>query len=41
MPGLRIVGFRRRATVAFLVRQSEVTIIRIFHKGREIDFTGS
>lgn len=41
MPGLQIAGFHRRATVALLVRQSEVTIIRIFHKGREIDFTGS
>ena len=33
-PGLRIVGFERRATVAFFVGDLAVTILRIFHRGR-------
>lgn len=33
-PGLRTVGFERRLTVAFLVRE-QVTILRIFYGGRD------
>lgn len=35
-PGLRTVGFKRKATIAFLVRADQVTILRIFHHGRNV-----
>jgi plasmid stabilization system protein ParE len=37
--GLRIVGYNRKATIAFRVKNDAVTIIRIFHGGRDIDWT--
>lgn len=33
-PGLRTVGFERRLTVAFVVRE-QVTVLRIFYGGRD------
>jgi len=33
-PGLRIVGFERRVTVAFSVDDGRVTILRLFYGGR-------
>lgn len=36
--GLRIVGYRRRATIAFRVKGDTVTILRIYHGGKDIDF---
>ena len=36
-PGLRIVGYRRRATIAFRVKDDTVTILRIYHGGKDID----
>lgn len=33
-PGLRIVGFERRASVAFTVSETRVTILRLFHGGQ-------
>ena len=33
-PGLRIVGFERRVTIAFSVKDDRVTILRIFYGGR-------
>jgi toxin ParE1/3/4 len=35
-PGLRIVGFERRATIAFHVEDRRITIDRIFYGGRNI-----
>lgn len=32
-PGLRIVGFERRVTVAFTVTETKVTILRLFYAG--------
>lgn len=32
-PGLRIAGFQRRATIAFTVTETRVTILRLFHGG--------
>jgi len=32
-PGLRIVGFERRITVAFAVDEDRVTILRLFYGG--------
>jgi plasmid stabilization system protein ParE len=43
-PGLRLVGFRRKATIAFRVQGDRVTILRIYHGGRNIevaDFEGT
>lgn len=34
-PGLRIVGFERRVTIAFCVDESAVTILRVFYGGRD------
>lgn len=36
-PGLRIIGFERRATIVFRVMQSEVVIVRIFYGGRDYE----
>lgn len=36
-PGIRLVGYRRRATIAFRVEGNTVTILRIFHRGRNVD----
>lgn len=35
-PDLRIVGFRRRATIAFTVGQDTVAILGVFYRGQEI-----
>ncbi|HSC19852.1 MAG TPA: type II toxin-antitoxin system RelE/ParE family toxin [Rhizomicrobium sp.] len=36
-PGLRIIGFERRAVIAFRVLRSEVVIVRIFYGGRDYE----
>lgn len=36
-PGLRVVGFERRVTIAFHVDDTTVTIDRILYGGREIE----
>lgn len=36
-PGLRTVGFERRATIAFTVGPDAVTILRILYGGRDLD----
>jgi toxin ParE1/3/4 len=33
-PGLRVIGFERRVTIAFTVAEDRVTIVRLFHGGR-------
>jgi toxin ParE1/3/4 len=33
-PGLRITGFDRRVTVAFMASENEVTILRLYYGGR-------
>ncbi|MDQ6437112.1 type II toxin-antitoxin system RelE/ParE family toxin [Mesorhizobium sp. LHD-90] len=37
-PGLRIVGYRRKASIAFRVDGDVVTIVRVFHGGQDIAF---
>lgn len=32
--GLRIIGFERRLTIAFMVDESRVTVLRVFTRGR-------
>jgi plasmid stabilization system protein ParE len=34
-PGLRIVGFERRVTIAFTIDDDRVTILRLFYGGRD------
>lgn len=34
-PGLRIIGFERRVTIAFAVDEGSVTIIRVFYGGAD------
>jgi len=36
-PGLRIVGFERRVTIAFHLDHRTVTIDRIFYAGRDVE----
>ena len=36
-PGLRLVGYQRKATIAFRITGETVTILRIYHGGRNID----
>lgn len=36
-PGLRIVGFEKRAVIAFVVKQKEVLIARILYGGRDYE----
>ena len=36
--GIRLVGYHRKATVAFVVTDDTVMILRIFARGRAIDF---
>ena len=36
-PGMRTIGFERRATIAFRVFKDEVVIIRIFYGGRNYE----
>jgi toxin ParE1/3/4 len=36
-PGLRTIGFERRATIAFKIVGREVVIIRIFYGGRDFE----
>lgn len=34
-PGLRVVGFERRVTIAFLAEEERVTILRLFYGGKD------
>jgi len=36
-PGLRVMGFERRASIAFQVLRTEVVIVRIFFGGRDYE----
>ena len=36
-PGLRTMGFERRATIVFQVRRAEVMIVRIFYGGQDYE----
>jgi toxin ParE1/3/4 len=36
-PGLRTMGFERRATIAFQVLKAEVVIVRIFYGGQDFE----
>ena len=36
-PGLRIVGFRRRVTIAFSVDEDVVTIVGVFYGGQDFE----
>jgi len=36
-PGLRILGFERRAVIAFQITANSVTILRILYGGRDLE----
>jgi toxin ParE1/3/4 len=36
-PGIRIVGFERRVSIVFEVKENEVIILGIYYGGREFD----
>lgn len=36
-PGIRTMGFERRATIVFQEKKTEVVIIRIFYGGRDFE----
>jgi len=36
-PGLRIVGFERRASIVFQVAKTEVAIVRILYGGQDLE----
>ena len=38
-PGLRTMGFERRATIVFQVMKAEVVIVRIFYGGQDYERT--
>jgi toxin ParE1/3/4 len=37
LEGLRIIGFRRRVSIAFVVRENDVLVLGFFYAGRNID----
>lgn len=37
VPGLRLVGYRRKATIAFQVKEDIIIIARIWHHGRDFE----
>ena len=36
-PGLRILGYERRAVIAFQITANSVTILRILYGGRDLE----
>ena len=36
-PGLRVMGFERRATIIFQVTEHEVVIVRVFYGGQDYE----
>ena len=36
-PGIRTMGFERRATIVFQVKKSEVVIVRLFYGGQDYE----
>ena len=36
-PGLRVVGFRRRVTIAFAITEETVEILGIYYGGRDYE----
>jgi toxin ParE1/3/4 len=36
-PGLRIIGYRRQASIAFVVTDAEVLVLRVFRRGADTE----
>jgi toxin ParE1/3/4 len=36
IPGLRIIGYRRSVSIAFVVESNQVTVLGVFHRGKNI-----
>ena len=39
-PGLRIIGFERRVSIAFVVEAEDVTVLRILYAGQQFERGG-
>jgi toxin ParE1/3/4 len=37
LPGLRVIGYRRGATIAFAIRRQTVVILGVFYGGRDYE----
>ncbi|QKK19782.1 type II toxin-antitoxin system RelE/ParE family toxin [Rhizobium indicum] len=37
-PGLRVVAYRGKASIAFVVEENIVSILRVFHRGQDVSF---
>ena len=37
-PGLRVVGYRGKASIAFVLEENTVFILRVFHRGQDVSF---
>jgi len=40
-PGLRIIGFERRVTIAFTIKGEDVVILRVLYAGRSVELAFS
>ena len=40
-PGLRIIGFERRVSIAFTVKDEDVVILRVLYAGRSVELAFS
>ena len=40
-PGIRLIGFERRVTIAFFISDETIMIARIFYAGRDVDVLAS
>lgn len=37
LTGMRTIGFERKATIVYIVEAEQVRILRVLHRGRDID----
>lgn len=37
LPGLRVIGYRRRATIAFAIEPQKIVILGVFYGGQDFE----
>jgi toxin ParE1/3/4 len=37
LPGLRLFGYRRQATIALITTVDEVVVLRVLYRGRDVE----
>lgn len=37
LPGLRVIGYRRQASIAFVVTGTDVIILRVLRRGQDVN----